>query len=184
MVVGGSNFVSFFKVIVCDCTLLAESLPVAVNKIFPSFNVKTFTVTLQVPTGETATSLEDTSSVKLLSSDATTTTFVPGSPNPLIVTLTALVCDIMNWKLVGLKMETETVVSLLSWTFGEVCVFPAVSVMVALILIVPSLSPAMDVATLHPPNAFTITGEEIILGVELSPSTIVTITLPPTSPVP
>ena len=185
MMVAGSIFVSFFIEIVWDCnTLLAESVPVATNKRFPSLNDTTFTTTLQLPTGVTATSLELTLGVKGSESDTTTTTIVPGSPYPLTVTVGAVACEIMNWKLDGLEREIAMVVSLLSATLGDICVFPAVSVMVALSLIVPSLSPVMEVVTLQVPSAPTITGEEITLGVELSPSATVTSTVPPTSPVP
>src|SRR3990167_11018247 len=185
MMVAGSSVVSFFIEIVWDWnTLLAKSVPVATNKRFPSLNDTTFTTTLQRPTGGTVTSLEITSGVKGSEAETTTTTFVPGSPYPLTVTLGALACEIMNWKLDGLEREIAMVVSLLSATLGDICVFPAVSVMVALSLIVPSLSPVMEVVTLQVPSAPTITGEEITLGVELSPSATVTSTVPPTSPVP
>ena len=128
MMVAGSSVVSFFKVIVWDWnTLLAESVPVATNKRFPSLNGMTFTTTLQLPTGVTVTSLEITSDVKGLESDTTTNTIVPGSPNPLTVKLGALACEIVNWKLDGFKMETATTVSLLRVTLGDICVFPTVS---------------------------------------------------------
>src|SRR3990167_1089737 len=87
MMVGGSIFVSFFKVTVCDWSaLLAESVAVAVNRRFPSVKEETSTITLHVPTGETVTVLEITFGVKLSESETTTNTFVPGSANPLIVT--------------------------------------------------------------------------------------------------
>ena len=77
-----------------------------------------------------------------------------------------------------------TVVSLLIVTVGESAVFPTESLMVAVILTIPSLSAVMLTVVLHVPLAPITTEEETTLGVELSQSSKVTNTLPPTSPVP
>ena len=103
------------------------------NERVPSLNDETSTATLHVPKGVTATVLEITFLVVVSLSETTTYNCVPGSPNPLIVTLGALACEIVNWKFVGLKTETATVESLLRVTVGESCLFPTASVMVAVI---------------------------------------------------
>src|SRR3990167_2850866 len=69
-------------------------------------------------------------------------------------------------------------------TVDESRVLPAASLMVAITLITPSLSPAMDVVTVHLPFPSTGTVEDTTLTVELSPSMTVTNTEPPASPVP
>jgi len=183
--VAGEIRVSFFMEIVWERTTLStESVTVAVKKILPSTKGETSITTLHVPTGEVDVVLEVTSLLSESESEPTTNTKVPGSANPLTVTLVSLAWEITNWKLVGARMETAATVSLLTVTVGEVKLFPKASVMLAMSLIGPSKRLTMEVVTDQVPSGATVTGEVTTSAVEVDPSTNVTLTLPPGSPVP
>ena len=138
MILVAATAVSFTRFRVCDCIVFPEeSVAEATMERVPSLSGAAFMVTLQVPTVLIFTGALVIAGVEGSESTMETTTMDPTSAYPRMVIEAALDWDTTNWRLVGDVIEIEILVSLIAVRTAEVAVFPATSVIVAIILRLP-----------------------------------------------